>query len=148
MTRIKIKHHCFFGINNFFLRTFYSHLTNWKWKWKCWWLSHVQLFATHGLYSPRGSSAHEILQAEILEWFAMTFSRGSSWPREQTWIAHIAGRFFTIWTTLFIVAEIVVCTYTLKPIFARAYEKGKSDVCKLWTVACYSESRNHLCVKV
>ena len=29
----------------------------------------------------------------------MPFSRGSSWPRDQTWVFCIAGRFFTIWTT-------------------------------------------------
>ena len=27
------------------------------------------------------------------------FSRGSSWSRDQTWVSHIAGRFFTIWAT-------------------------------------------------
>ena len=31
----------------------------------------------------------------ILEWVAYLFSRGSSWPRNQTWISWIAGRFFT-----------------------------------------------------
>jgi len=40
-----------------------------------------------------------ILQARILEWVAMPFSRGSSRPRDQTWVLHIAGRFFTIWVT-------------------------------------------------
>ena len=40
-----------------------------------------------------GSSAHGILPARILEWVAISFSRGSSQPRDQTCIA---GRFFTI----------------------------------------------------
>ena len=44
-----------------------------------------------------GSSVHEILQARILEWVAIPISRGSSWPRDQTWVSHTAGRFFTIW---------------------------------------------------
>ena len=35
-----------------------------------------------------------ILQARILEWVAFPFSRGSSQPRDQTHISHIAGRFF------------------------------------------------------
>ena len=48
--------------------------------------------------SPPDSSVREILQARILEWIAIPFSRGSSWPRDRTWISHIAGRFFTIWT--------------------------------------------------
>ena len=46
-----------------------------------------------------GSSVHGILQARILEWVAISFSRGSSWPRTQTRVSCIAGRFFTIWTT-------------------------------------------------
>ena len=48
-------------------------------------------------YSPPGSSVHGILQARILEWVAISFSRGSSWPRNQTRVSCIAGRFFTDW---------------------------------------------------
>ena len=62
--------------------------------------SSVQLFAT--LYGPQnlpGSSVHGILQARILEWVAIPFYRGSSWPRDQTQISHLAGRFFIIWAT-------------------------------------------------
>ena len=44
-----------------------------------------------------GSSVHGILQARILEWVAILFSRGSSWPRHQTWVSCIASRFFTVW---------------------------------------------------
>ena len=49
----------------------------------------------HGC-SPPGSSVCGILQASILEWVAMPFSRGSSQPRDQTQVPHIAGRFFTV----------------------------------------------------
>ena len=45
-----------------------------------------------------GSSVHRILQARILEWVAMPSARGSSQPRNQTFISCdscIAGRFFT-----------------------------------------------------
>ena len=45
-----------------------------------------------------GSSVHGILQARILEWVAILFSRGSSWSRNQTQISCIAGGFFSIWT--------------------------------------------------
>ena len=38
-----------------------------------------------------GSSVHGILQARILEWVAISFSRGSSRPRDQTWVSWIAG---------------------------------------------------------
>ena len=41
-----------------------------------------------------GSSLHEILQARILEWVAISFSRGSSQPRDRTWVSRIAGRHF------------------------------------------------------
>ena len=45
--------------------------------------------------SPPDSSVHGILQARILEWVAIPFSRGSSQPKDQTCISYIAGRFFT-----------------------------------------------------
>ena len=48
---------------------------------------------------PPDSSVHGILQARILEWVAMPFSRGSSLPRDQTWVSCIAGRSFTVWAT-------------------------------------------------
>ena len=47
--------------------------------------------------SPSGSSVHGILQARILEQVVISFSRGSSQPRNQTQVSCIAGRFFTIW---------------------------------------------------
>ena len=49
--------------------------------------------------SPPGSSVHGILQARILEWVVISFSRGSSQPRDGTQVSCIAGRFFTIWAT-------------------------------------------------
>ena len=51
------------------------------------------------VYSPPGSSLHGILQARILEWVVIPLSRGSSQPRDQTWVSCVAGRFFTIWAT-------------------------------------------------
>ena len=42
-----------------------------------------------------GSSCHWIFQARILEWVAMPFSGGASWPRNRTWVSCIASRFFT-----------------------------------------------------
>ena len=49
--------------------------------------------------SPSVSSVYGILQARVLEWLAIPFSRGSSWIRDRTWVFHITGRFFAIWTT-------------------------------------------------
>ena len=50
-------------------------------------------------YRSPGSSVHGILQARILEWVAISFSRGSSWLRDQIWVSCMAGRFFTIQAT-------------------------------------------------
>ena len=49
--------------------------------------------------SPSGSSVHGILQARILEWLAIPFSRGSFWPKDRTQFSCTAGRFFTVWAT-------------------------------------------------
>ena len=49
-------------------------------------------------YSLPGSSLHGILQARVLEWVAISSSRGSSWPRDQTHVSSVsclAGRLFT-----------------------------------------------------
>ena len=46
-----------------------------------------------------GSSIHGIFQARVLEWVAISFSRGSSLPRDQTWVSRIVGRLFTVWVT-------------------------------------------------
>ena len=46
-----------------------------------------------------GSSVHGILQARIMEWIAIPFSRGSFLPRDWTQVSSIAGGFFTIWAT-------------------------------------------------
>ena len=45
--------------------------------------------------SPPGSSVHGIFQARMLEWISISFSRGSSWPKDRTCASCIAGRFFT-----------------------------------------------------
>ena len=50
----------------------------------------------HGLWPP-GSSVHGILQARILEWVAISFSRVSSPPRDWTQVSCIASRLFTTW---------------------------------------------------
>ena len=58
----------------------------------------VKVKITHSsptLCNPMDYTAHEILQARILEWVAIPFSRGSSQPRDQTQVSRIAGGFFT-----------------------------------------------------
>ena len=53
----------------------------------------------HMDYNPPGSSVHGIFRARILKWVAISCSRGSFWPRDQTWVSHIAGRLSTVWAT-------------------------------------------------
>ena len=43
-----------------------------------------------------GSSVHGIFQARILEWVAIPFSRGSSWPRDRTCVSCFTGEFVTV----------------------------------------------------
>ena len=47
------------------------------------------------LCDPMDYTVHGILQARILEWVAFPFSRGSSQPRDQAQVSHIADGFFT-----------------------------------------------------
>ena len=43
-----------------------------------------------------GSSVHGIFQAVVLEWIAISFSKESSQPRDQTQVSHIVDRRFTV----------------------------------------------------
>ena len=45
--------------------------------------------------SPSGSSVHGIFQARVLEWVAISFSRGSSQPRDWTWVSALQADFLT-----------------------------------------------------
>ena len=55
----------------------------------------IQLFHSPMDGSPPGSSVHGISQARILKWVAISFSRGSSQPKDQTHVSCISGKFFT-----------------------------------------------------
>ena len=52
-----------------------------------------------------GSSVHGIFQAIVLEWIAISFSRGSSQPRDRTQISRIVDRHLTIWATREVLSE-------------------------------------------
>ena len=66
-------------------------------------------------WSLPGSSVHGILQARILEWVVMLFSRGSSRPRDLTQMFLIAGRFIAglRWLVLNLVTPLL-CHFSLK----------------------------------
>ena len=51
------------------------------------------------LFNRLGSSVYEIFQARILERVAISFSSGSSWPRDRTRVSRFVGRHFTVWAT-------------------------------------------------
>ena len=68
--------------------------------------------------STPSSSVHGILQARILEWVAISFSRGSSQPRDRTQFSHIAGRCFNLCTTrealcITVVSFVFNCIYSI-----------------------------------
>ena len=82
--------------------------------------------------SPPGFSVHRVLQARILEWLAMPFSRGSSWPLGWIWVFCIAGRLLTIWATkeaLFLVWVILNSSFSLT---LPLHTWTASNSCCLW----------------
>ena len=62
-------------------------------------ISRAQLFCDPKDCSPPGSSVRGISQARTLEWAAVSFSRGSSQPRNRTQVSCIGGRRFNLWAT-------------------------------------------------
>ena len=59
-------------------------------------LSHVRLFVTPWTVAYQAPPSMGFFQARVLEWTAIAFSRGSSRPRDRSWVSHIAGRPFTV----------------------------------------------------
>ena len=62
-------------------------------------LSRVQLFETPWTVAYHAPPSMGFFQARVLEWVAISFSRGSSQPRDWTWVTRIVGRRFTVWVT-------------------------------------------------
>ena len=59
----------------------------------------VRVFTTPWAIALQAPLSTGILQARILEWVAMPSSRGSSQPRDRTWVFSATHKFFTIWAT-------------------------------------------------
>ena len=70
-----------------------------SWFTYCWSLKVKITQSCPTLCNPMDYIVHGILQARILEWVAIPFSRGSSQPRDWMRVSGIAGRFFTSWAT-------------------------------------------------
>ena len=83
---------CWSWISNT-LATWCEELTHWKRLWCLVSQSCLILWETMDC-SPLGSSVHGLLQARILEWVAISFSRGSSWPRDRTCVSCIGRWIF------------------------------------------------------
>ena len=71
----------------------------WKWKVKVLVAQSCMTLCNPVECSPPGSSVHGILQAGLLKWVAISFSRGPSWPRDQIQVSCTAGRFITFLAT-------------------------------------------------
>ena len=87
----------------------------WKWKWK-WSCSVVSDSLRPVDCSPPSSFVNGILQAWVLEWVAISFSRGSSQPRDRTQVSHIAGRRFNLCTTR--EAKMGVIGHPVRPVWS------------------------------
>ena len=109
-----------------------------RYVWKCYSVSHGQLFVTPWTIARQASLSMGILQTRILEWVAMSSSRGSSQPRDKTQISHIAGGFFTIWATreaLWTTKEQLdkcwyICSHVISSIPAGASSKELACQCR------------------
>ena len=108
-----------------------------------------------------GFSVHGISQAWILEGVAISFSRGSSPPRDWTRISYIAGRCFTLWATREVHSlpkgPIKLCytntggkywhhcfSLSVRKLHIRAYSSGSSCI-KNHTRICPYMSMKHIC---
>ena len=69
-----------------------------QWKWKCLSLRCVRLSRPMASSLPVSSSVRGILQARIMEYFTISYSRATSRPRDQIQVC-FTGRFFTLWDT-------------------------------------------------
>ena len=89
--------------------------------------------------SPPGSSLPGILQARILEWVAISSSRGSSWPKDRTHISCIAGGFFTaeppaIFIDLFSHLLMAFKTHTIYSVFQGELGHYLSFMSQFWSL--------------
>ena len=70
---------------------------------------------------------------KLLEWVAYLFSSGSSWPRNQTRVSCIAGRFFTNWAIREVHSSLVI---TLSFLVISCHNPGQEYKCRLLSVFC------------
>ena len=92
-------------------------------------------------YSLPGSSIHGIFQGRVLEWVAISFSRGSSRPRDWIQVSHTAGRHFTIWA----IREATISCKDGLNIGQKWYGPNRRPVLSVyWKDCCWSWNSNTL----
>ena len=82
-----------------------------------------------------GSSVHGILQARILEWVTVPFSRGSSQAGDQTQVSHVAGRYFNVWATREALKGTQKFLLALRPRAEAMIWKGQIQSFKAWVIS-------------
>ena len=88
--------------------------------------------------SSSGSSVHRISKARILEWVAIPFSRISPWPRDQTRICCIAGRFFTV-SAFLSHGALWQFLEAYRPFLRKLFPNAKNKICRLTRETLYTK---------
>ena len=88
------------------------------------------------LYNPKGYTVHGILQARILEWLAVPFSRRSPQPRDWTQVSHIAVDSAVIfhmclWKTT---KEVILSSLPFEEPFIYSIQDGVNFLVRAWRV--------------
>ena len=89
-------------------------------------------------------TVHGILQARMLEWVAVLFSRGSSQPRDGTQVSCIAGGFFTSWATREALRILEWAAYPFSGGSSRPYKPLKKEA----FLSYYSYTHEYVCVHI
>ena len=97
--------------------------------------------------SPSGSSIHGILQARILEWVSISFSRGSSRPKDQTQVSYIAGRPLSYQSSRGNSGEEVLVKMILAKKNSRKIKRYKKAQQALRRLICLKQSFLHPCLQ-
>ena len=98
-------------------------------------------FVTPWTVAHQAPLSTEFSRQEYWSGLPCPFSRGSLWPRDQTWVSYIAGGFFTIWpkALVFTFSRLgVVKTFSMYPsqITALWWWRGLCNSMKLWAMPC------------
>ena len=91
-------------------------------------------------------SVHGIFQARILEWVAISFSRGSSQPRDWTPVARIVSRRFTVWATR--EGQLILAHCKSFKWLKKCIEKKNSPILDYNSLVTFSSGQSFSCVRL